>query len=202
VRLPSLDTPARATIYFPSAQSPNDFMTLMLRTTGPPAALGPGLRATIASLDPSVPVGSVLTLDQVVADSLGSRRFVLLLVGFFGAAALALAGIGLFGVMAYAVSQRTSEVGMRMALGAGRTDVLGLVVGDGMRLAAAGLAVGLVSGLAVSELLASQLFEVRPWDPLALSGVAVTVVAVSLAALAGPAWRAASVDPAHALRAE
>jgi ABC-type antimicrobial peptide transport system permease subunit len=149
-----------------------------------------------------VPVGSVLTLDQVVADSLRSRRFVLLLVGFFGAAALALAGIGLFGVMAYAVSQRTSEVAMRMALGARRADVLGLVVGDGMRLAAAGLAVGVVSGLAASGLLASQLSEVRPWDPLALSGVVTTVASVSLAALVGPAWRAASVDPVRALRAE
>jgi putative ABC transport system permease protein len=162
----------------------------------------PVVRATIASLDPTLPVGGTLPLERVVSDSLGSRRFVLLLVAVLGGLALVLAGIGLFGVMAYLVAQRTSELGMRLVLGASPLDVLRLVVGDGLQLVAVGLLLGLVSGLVASRALESQLFGVKPWDPVALAGVAVSVVAVALAALAGPAWRAASVDPARALRSE
>jgi putative ABC transport system permease protein len=202
VHLASLEDPARATVYLPHGQDPNNFMTLMLRTNGPETALVPVVRATIASLDPTLPVGGTLPLERVVSDSLGSRRFVLLLVAVLGGLALVLAGIGLFGVMAYLVAQRTSELGMRLVLGASPLDVLRLVVGDGLQLVAVGLLLGLVSGLVASRALESQLFGVKPWDPVALAGVAVSVVAVALAALAGPAWRAASVDPARALRSE
>jgi putative ABC transport system permease protein len=202
VHLASLDTQPRATVYLPHAQDGNNFMTLMLRTSGPPQALVPGVRATVASLDPALPVGSALPLDEVVSGSLRSRRFVLVLVSVFGALALTLAGIGLFGVMAYLVAQRTSELGVRLVLGARPLDVLRLVVGDGMRLVGTGLALGLVAGLAASRALESQLFGVRPWDPLALGFVALSLSLVALAALATPAWRAASIDPTRAMRVE
>ena len=202
VRLSSLETPARATVYLPHGQDGNNFMTLMLRTSGPPAALAPGVRAAIAAIDPALPVGRTQPLDEVVSDSLGSRRFVLVLVAVFGGMALALAGIGLFGVMAYLVAQRTSELGVRLMLGAPPLDVLKLVVRDGMRLVALGLVLGLVAGMVASRALESQLFGVRPFDPVALGGVALALSAVALAALAAPAWRAASVDPARAMRVE
>jgi putative ABC transport system permease protein len=202
VRLSSLDTPARATVYLPHGQDPNNFMTLMLRTSGSTGALVPGLRAAIAAIDPALPVGSAQPLEQVVSDSLRSRRFVLVLVAVFGGMALALAGIGLFGVMAYLVAQRTSELGVRLMLGARPRDVLELVVRDGMRLVAFGLALGLLAGVLASRALESQLFGVRPFDPLALAGVAAALALVSLLALAAPAWRAASIDPARAMRVD
>jgi putative ABC transport system permease protein len=202
VRLSSLETPARATVYLPHGQDRNNFMTLMLRTDGSTAALVPGLRAAIAALDPSLPVGSAQPLAAVVSDSLGSRRFVLVLVAVFGGIALALAGIGLFGVMAYLVAQRTSELGVRLMLGARPADVLRLVVRDGMRLVALGLVLGLLAGVLASRALESQLFGVRPFDPLALGGVAATLALVALAALAMPAWRAAAIEPARAMRVE
>ena len=187
VHLASLDSAPRATVYLPHAQDGNNFMTLMLRTSGPPLALVPGVRAAVASLDPALPVGSALPLDEVVSHSLRSRRFVLVLVGVFGALALALAGIGLFGVMAYLVAQRTSELGVRLVLGARPRDVLRLVVGDGMRLVGLGLVLGLAGGLLASRALESQLFAVRPWDPWALAGVALSLSFVALVALATPA---------------
>jgi predicted permease len=202
VRLSSLETPARATVYLPHGQDGNNFMTLMLRTSGSPSALVPGLRAAIAAIDPALPIGSAQPLGQVVSESLGSRRFVLVLVAVFGGMALALAGIGLFGVMAYLVAQRTSELGVRLMLGARPRDLLALVVRDGMRLVALGLALGLLAGVLASRALESQLFGVRPFDPLALAGVAAALALVSLLALATPAWRAASIDPARAMRVE
>jgi predicted permease len=202
VRLTSLDTPPRATVYLPHGQDGNNFMTLMLRSSGPPAALVPGLRAAIAAIDPALPIGSTQPFEQVVSDSLRSRRFVLVLVAVFGGMALALAGIGLFGVMAYLVAQRTSELGVRLMLGARPLDVLRLVLRDGMRLVALGLGLGLATGVVASRALESQLFQVSPADPLALGAVALALSSVALAALLAPAWRAASVDPARAMRAE
>lgn len=202
VHLTSLETRPRAAVYLPHAQDGNNFMTLMLRTGGPPLALVPGLRASVAALDPALPVGSVRALPEVVSDSLRSRRFVLVLVAAFGGAALLLAGIGLFGVMAYLVAQRTSELGVRLVLGARPGDVLRLVMRDGMRLVGAGLVVGLGGGLVAARALESQLFGVRPWDPLALVGVAIVLTLAALAALLTPAWRAASIDPARAMRIE
>ena len=198
----SLDTKPRATVYLPHAQDGNNFMTLMLRTDGSPQALVPVVRATIAELDRTLPVGRALALEEVVGHSLRSRRFVLVLVAVFGGSALTLAGIGLFGVMAYLVAQRTSELGVRLVLGARPMDVLRLVIGDGMRLVGLGLVLGLAGGLLASRALESQLFGVRPWDPLALAGVAAALSLVSLLALATPAWRAASISPTRAMRIE
>ncbi len=202
VHLASLDTKPRATVYLPHAQDGNNFMTLMLRTDGPSQALAPVVRATIAELDRALPVGRALPLEEVVGHSLRSRRFVLALVAVFSASALALAGIGLFGVMAYLVAQRTSELGVRLVLGARPVDLLRLVVGGGMRLVGLGVALGLAGGLVASRALESQLFGVRPWDPLALAGVAAALSLVSLLALVTPAWRAANISPTRAMRIE
>jgi putative ABC transport system permease protein len=202
VSLVSLDTAARATVYMPHAQDANNFMTLMLRTGGSPGALVPGVRATIKALDPALPLGSARPFEQVVSDSLRSRRFVLSLVGVVGSASLLLAGIGLFGVTSYLVAQRTSEIGVRLVLGAQPRDVLRLVVQGGMRLAAVGLALGLLGGLLLARAFESQLFGVRSWDPLALLGVAASLALVALASLAAPAWRAATIAPARAMRVE
>jgi putative ABC transport system permease protein len=202
VSLVSLDTAARATVYLPHAQDGNNFMTLMLRTSGSPGALVPGLRAEIASLDPALPVGSARPFEQVVSDSLRSRRFVLTLVAVLGGAALLLAGIGLFGVTSYLVAQRTSEIGVRLVLGAQPRDVLRLVALGGMRLVGAGLALGLLGGLLLARAFESELFGVRAWDPVAMAGVAASLALVALVSLAAPAWRAATIAPARAMRVE
>jgi ABC-type antimicrobial peptide transport system permease subunit len=202
VRLSSLDTPSRATVYMPHGQDPNNFMTLMLRASSAPEALVPGVRATIAAIDPGVPMGGALPLARVVSESLGSRRFVLTLVAVFGGSALLLSAIGLYGVMSYLVTQRSAELGLRLVLGAKPRDVLRLVVAGGMRLVGTGLALGLALGLVAARALQSQLFAVQPWDPFALAGVAAALSLVALAALATPAWRAAAIEPARAMRVE
>jgi putative ABC transport system permease protein len=202
VHLTSLEAAPRATVYLPHAQDGNSFMTLMLRTSGSPAALVPAVRAAVAALDPALPLGRAQPLEAVVADSLRSRRFVLLLVAVFGGSALLLAGIGLFGVMGYLVAQRTSELGVRLVLGARPADVVRLVVGGGLRLVGVGLALGLAAGLVAARALESQLFGVRPWDPLAFAGVAASLSLVALGALVLPAWRAAATSPARAMRVE
>jgi putative ABC transport system permease protein len=202
VSLVSLDTASRATVYMPHAQDGNNFMTLMLRSDGSPGALAPGVRATIASLDPALPLGRAQPFEQVVSDSLRSRRFVLTLVGVLGGTALALAGIGLFGVTSYLVAQRTSEIGVRLVLGARPRDVLGLVALGGMRLVAVGLALGVAGGLLLARAFESELFGVRAWDPVAMAGVTASLALVALVSLAAPAWRAATIAPARAMRVE
>jgi putative ABC transport system permease protein len=138
----------------------------------------------------------------VVSDSLRSRRFVLTLVAVLGGAALLLAGIGLFGVTSYLVAQRTSEIGVRLVLGAQPRDVLRLVALGGMRLVGAGLALGLLGGLLLARVFESELFGVRAWDPVAMAGVAASLAFVALVSLAVPAWRAATIAPARAMRVE
>jgi putative ABC transport system permease protein len=147
-------------------------------------------------------VGSARPFEQVVSDSLRSRRFVLTLVAVLGGAALLLAGIGLFGVTSYLVAQRTSEIGVRLVLGAQPRDVLRLVALGGMRLVGAGLALGLLGGLLLARVFESELFGVRAWDPVAMAGVAASLAFVALVSLAVPAWRAATIAPARAMRVE
>jgi putative ABC transport system permease protein len=159
-------------------------------------------RAELLALDKDVPVASVATLEQAISDSLRRPRFLLALLGAFAAMAALLATIGLFGVLSYAVGQRLPELGLRLAIGARPADLLKLVLGDGVRLAGIGLGAGLVGALLLSRFLTTLLFEVSPRDPLALALTAVLVGAVSLAAAARPALRAARIDPARALRAE
>ncbi|MFQ5695496.1 MAG: FtsX-like permease family protein, partial [Terriglobia bacterium] len=154
------------------------------------------------SLDDSLPVYSVLTLESMLADEFSQRRFAVILLGLFAALALVLAAVGLYGVMAYVVSQRTREIGIRMAMGARPGDVLRLVVGQGMALTLIGIAVGLAGSLVLKRFLAGFLFGVSATDPVTYGGVALLLAGVALAASYAPARRATHVDPLEALRYE
>ncbi len=202
VRLTSLEQESRATLYWHESQVPNNFMTFVVRQAGDPMQALPAARAALAGLDRAIPVASVSTLEQAVDESLRRPRFLLGLLGAFAVMAALLATIGLFGVLSYAVGQRVPELGLRLAIGATPRDVLRLVLGDGLRLAGAGIAAGLVGALTLSSVLGSLLFEVSPRDPVTLASTAVLVVATSLLAAMLPALRASRIDPARALRAE
>lgn len=202
VRLRALDTPARATLYWPQAQIANNFMTLVVRSEAAPAVMAPAVRAIVAELDSKLPLGNVAPLTAVVENSLSSRRFLLVLTGAFASLALLLAGIGMYGVISYAVARRTPEIGVRLALGARRSDVARQVVRDTLRLSAVGIAVGLAGAAATGRLLRGLLFGVGPWDPFSYLAVALATLAATAAVAALPAHRAASIDPAVALREE
>jgi ABC-type antimicrobial peptide transport system permease subunit len=177
-------------------------MVLTLRAAGDPAALAPSARAAVRAVDPDMPVFRVATMNDVVDDTLVNRRFVMLILGLFAGIALVLAGVGLFGVLSYAVTQRTREIGVRMALGARAADVLGMVVRQGMKLTAIGLGVGVAAALAATRALSGLLFGVGAADPLTYAVLAAALAAVALLACWLPARRAARVDPMVALRSE
>ena len=177
-------------------------MTLVIRTSVEARTLAATARETVLSLDRNLPVSSVTTMEQVIADTLWQQRFNLRLIGLFAALALALAAVGLYGVMAYSVAQRSHEVGLRMALGAQRADVLKLIVGQGMKLALAGVALGLVASAALTRLMTRLLFEVSATDFMTYAMVALLLTAVALLACWIPAQRATKVDPMIALRCE
>ena len=177
-------------------------MTLVIRTTVEPQSLAAAAQEAVRSLDRNLPVSSVVTLEQVIADTLWQPRFNLQLIGIFAALAMTLAAIGLYGVMSYSVAQRTREVGLRMALGARRRDVLKLVVGQGMKLALAGVASGLLAAVALTRLMEKLLFEVSATDFSTFALIAVLLTIVALLACWIPARRAAKVDPMVALRCE
>lgn len=190
-------------VYFSGLQSSIKRRTLFVRTaSGSPARLLPGIRAELARLSPNVALTNIRTFDDVVAAAQSRDRFSTLLLSLFGVLALVLAAVGVYGVLAYAVAQRTTEVGIRMALGAERGHVRGMVLRDGARLVGLGLAVGLVGALALSGALASQLFGVSPRDPVVMAGVAGGLLVVGLVASFVPAWRATRVDPVTAMRGE
>ncbi|HEY7700380.1 MAG TPA: FtsX-like permease family protein, partial [Vicinamibacteria bacterium] len=192
----------RATLYWPHSQLPNNFMSLIARgKNGRPPAAGE-LRAAIASIDPELPLTSVQEMEDVVSRSLGRPRLTLSLMSLFGGVALLLAAIGLYGVVAFSVSQRVREIGLRMALGASSSDVSRLVLREGLKLALAGVALGVAGALVTSRLLESLLFEVEPRDPVTLVLIAALLVAVALAASYLPARRASRIDPFLALRTE
>jgi putative ABC transport system permease protein len=185
--------------------SPNSwasYLTYVVRTEGDPAALAPSLRATIRSIDRTLPVSEVQTMKAIVAHANGRTRFQTLLLAAFAAAAALLAAIGIYGVMSYAVSLRTREIGVRMALGADPRSVRRLVVGEGMAVAAAGAAAGLVAAFLLTRLMAGLLYGVRASDPVTYAGVAAALLAIALAACWIPARRASRIDPMRALRAE
>jgi ABC-type antimicrobial peptide transport system permease subunit len=174
----------------------------VVRAKVPPLALAETVRNEILKLDPDQPVSNIRSLDQIVADAEGQRRLMFVLLGLFAAAAVVLAALGLYGVTAFSVSQRTRELGIRMALGAQRSDVLVQVMTQGLRLAVLGVGLGWVGCLALTRVLAHLLFGVTPRDPVTLGLVAMLLVAVALFACWLPARRAAKVDPMEALRCE
>jgi len=173
-----------------------------MRGTGDPSALAGELRNEVHRLDPSLAVAHIRSMDRVSDGSFSTPRFGLFLVGVFAALALALAAIGIYGVISYSVSQRMHEFGMRMALGARPGDVIGLVLRQGTRLALSGVAIGLAGALALAQLLGSLLYEVSKTDPLTFAGVALVAIAAATIACYLPARRATAADPMQALRTE
>jgi len=203
VRQTALDAAAAPAMYMPVAQYPYPFLTFVVRTRGASAAAAlPPMREALAALDPSLALHDVRPLRAVVDASLARQRFATSLSASFAAAALVLAAVGLYGVIATSVAQRTRELGVRLALGATPRGVLALVLRDGMRATAAGVAAGLVGALAAARLLRSQLFGVSATDPAVYAGVALLTAAVALAATYVPARRATRLDPAITLRGE
>jgi putative ABC transport system permease protein len=199
----TLEARSRVQLYWPEAQRPTGFMYLAIRASvADPMSLAPTVQRTILEIDPQQPVSQVLTMEEVMADSLARRRLTLTLLGIFAGGAMLLAALGIYGVTAYMVTQRHQEIGLRMALGASRGNVLGLVVGQGMSLLLTGLAAGLLLSLGLMWVLSSLLFSVRPYDPVSLAAAAVALALVALIACSIPAWRAMRVDPMVALRYE
>jgi predicted permease len=189
-------------IYLPYAQFPILSMDVVLRTEVEPRSLAAVAERVVHGLDAELPVARVATLDEVLARSVSEPRFYALLLGSFAATALFLAALGLFGVMSYAVAQRTRELAVRIALGARREELLRMVLREAILLGAAGVAVGLVGALLLSRVIASMLFSLSPRDPATLGGVAVLLLATALLASYLPARRATRVDPVIALRSE
>jgi len=195
----SLTGEGGAQIYVPNAQARENFMGLVIRTAGDPAAFATTLRREVQALDKDQPIYNVRTMDDVVMNSLGTRRVSMELFAVFAIAALLLAALGIYGVMAYTVTQRTQEIGIRMALGAQRSDVLGLVVRQGMTLAAIGVVAGLAGAFSLTRVMASLLFNVRPDDPATYLAISFLLTVVAFLACYLPARRAAKLDPVIAL---
>ncbi len=201
----SLDAEAGPTVYAYSLQRPQwwqvSSLSIVARSSDHPQSLIPAMRAAVESLRPDVPL-RFRTLNEVFSSSLDGRRFIMSLFGVFAAIALLIAAIGLYGVMAYTVTQRTQEIGIRMALGAQGADVLRLALVQGMRLAVTGVAIGLVGALALTRMMKSLLFGVDATDPLTFTAIAFLLLCVALLACLIPARRAMKVDPMMALRHE
>jgi predicted permease len=202
IRQHGLDRAPRPTLYLPYSQDPWPFMALVVRTKMEALSATSAVEDAIHAVDKDEPLYRVRSMEQVVTSSLSTRRFQMTLVALFAALAVTLACVGVYGVMAYSVAQRTHEIGIRVALGAQRRDVLALVLGQGCRLAFMGIALGLTGALGFARLLSSLLFGVRPTDPFVFAGVAILLAGVSLAACYLPARRAMRVDPIIALRYE
>jgi putative ABC transport system permease protein len=177
-------------------------MALAVRTTGEPLELAKTIRQEVGGIDPSVPVASVRTMEQILATVTVQPRFNMILLGIFAAVALAMASVGIYGVLSYAVTQRTHEIGIRLALGARQRDVLKMVVGQGMGLALTGMVIGVAASLALTRLMAGLLYGVSATDPVTFAAIAFLLAGVALLACYLPARRASKVDPMIALRYE
>jgi len=202
VRDTGFDQQPRPTIYFPSLQSPDQTMSLVVRTSLPPSAILPAIKNAIWSVDRNQPVFAVRSMDEIISGIVSAQRLAFLLLGVFAFVALALAAIGIYGVTSYLVSERTHEIGLRVALGAQPNDISRLVLGHGARLAGIGVIGGVLAALALTRLLSSLLFGVSANDPLTFVGVAILLALVALAACYIPARRAMRLDPVVALRRE
>ncbi|MGO9896057.1 MAG: ABC transporter permease [Bryobacteraceae bacterium] len=199
----------RDQIYFPAWQIPDKFMsegvaglTLTLRTRVEPLSLISAVRAQVAGPTRDQPIYAVQTMEQIISRSLAERRFTMLMLIIFAATALLLAAVGIYGVMSYAVTRRIHELGIRAALGASHGEIVGLVLRQGMKLAAIGMAGGLVAALALTRFMADLLYGVRPADPATLVAVTLLLGAIALLACYIPARRATAIDPVVALRCE
>jgi putative ABC transport system permease protein len=197
-----LDRNAPPTFYWSAWHFPTWNLSLVLRTRTEPLALASAIRKAAAGMDSSALVSDVTTVEQLVSESLSSRRLNMLMLAIFAALALVLAAVGIYGVMAYSVNQRRHEIGVRMALGAVQTDVLRLVIGKALLLGGLGVVAGSAAALGLTRLMAGMLYGVKPADPLTFGCVAFLLFAVALAASYLPARRATRLDPLAALRCE
>jgi putative ABC transport system permease protein len=198
-----VDQPSRFETYVPYLQDPRSpAFTLVLRTSVEPTSLTAAVRANVRELDRSLPIYEVRTMEEYVARQFGQRRLSMLLMSLFAGVAVVLAAIGIYGLLSYSVTRRTHELGLRLALGAGRNDVLKLVIGQGMKLALSGVALGVAAAFALTRSIASLLFDVSPTDPLTFVVIPLLLIAVALLACYLPARRATKVDPLVALRSE
>jgi len=203
IRYSWIDKEVLPTIYRSFRQSPRSFTTLVLRTRGTdPAGFAPAARAAIAEIDPGLPLYNVKSFDRIIIESIVGIAYVATIMALLGGIALLLASIGIYGVMSYAVTERTHEIGIRMSLGAETRDILSLVLRNGVLLTAIGLAIGLPVAIFMARALSGLLFGVDPSDPAALVGLPLVLAAVALLACYLPAVRASRVDPLQALRYE
>jgi putative ABC transport system permease protein len=202
VRDQELESKGRPAVYEPAAQIAFSSMYFVVRTDRDPATLISGVRAAIREIDSELPLDAVGTVDALVSTALSQRRFAMLLMGIFAGLALMLAMVGIYGVISYSVTQATQEIGIRMALGARRGDVMRIVFGYAGVLMGAGLAIGIGGALAAGRVLATQLFQVKATDPITYGTVAAVLLATGLVACVIPALRATRVDPLVALRNE
>ena len=198
----SLDAEAKPELFEPYLQSPRNFMTLVVRTADEPSSMIAAIREQVLALDRDQPVFGIATMEERLTQSVAQSRFLMRLLSVFSALAMVLAAVGIYGVMAYFVTQRNKEIGIRMALGAQKTDVLKLVAAEGMVLAGIGVALGLAASFALTRIIANLLFGVGPTDPLTLIGVSFLLTSVAFLACCIPTRRAAQVNPVITLRAE
>jgi putative ABC transport system permease protein len=202
MRSDGLDSAPREAFYLSALQHAVPSMKLVVRSSAPSSVLAPLIRQRLRTIDPDQPLADLRSMDDIVSESIGPRRRIELLLGIFAGIALALAAIGLFALMAYSVRQRSAEIGIRIALGAEPRRILAGTIGEGLRLAAAGLAVGLAGGAVLTRFLASLLFDTRTGDPATIAAVSASLLVVAALASWLPALRAAKTDPMKTLRAE
>jgi predicted permease len=208
VKQGGVDQKTGTEIYFLANQAPRLVgfaprnMNVVIRSPLPFDALAPDIRRVVNGMDPTLPLVKLRTMDEVFAETVARPRFLAQLLGIFAGLALALAAIGTYGILSYSVSERRKEIGIHMAMGASRRRVLGMVLGQGMRLSLAGLAVGVAAAFLLTRLLQTQLFNVRPSDPATVTGVALFIAGVAFLACYIPASRATRVDPMVVLRDE
>ena len=200
IKSDGFEAPSVPHIYVALGQFAPVNAVVFLRSRGDVEYLGEAVRHEVENVDPNVPVHSISSMDQIIARSVADRRFALQLLGVFAAAALLLAAIGIYGVMSYSFSQRTHEVGIRIAVGAQRLDILRMTLGEGLRIVVIGLASGLVAAAIMTRFFQSMLFDVGPADPITYLSVSVILAGVAFFACYIPAKRATRVDPLIALR--
>ena len=202
VKYAGLDQQTKPEMYTPFAQRPWPFMRIVARTKSDPSLALTAIREAARAIDKDQPVDKVTTMSAVVSSSMAERRFYMQLLGMFATLAFVLASVGIYGVVSYSVAQRTREIGIRVALGAQRSDVLGLVLKEALRLTALGVGLGLVGAYAATRVLRSLLFEVKATDPMTFICLSLLLTLIALLASYIPARRATKVDPLVALRYE
>ncbi|MCZ6857394.1 MAG: ABC transporter permease [Gemmatimonadetes bacterium] len=198
----SLDAPDEGTVYWPRSLSSSRFRFIFIRTSIDPISVLPSVRQVFRELDPTLPLADVATIDELFGDSLDTSRYLTILVGAFAVVALLLSIIGIYGVMSYFVQQHTKDIGIRIALGGGRSNVIRMILGQGMRLVGVGVVVGIVGAIFLTRYMSSVLFEVGTTDALTFATVSIVMLGIALLACFVPARRAAGLDPATTLREE